>query len=95
MQTNLDSFLKTGTTFAILHTFGKVPFAKELFISVDRGDESDFLIILRIFVWMLLGPALLLFLNVLIKSHGSSALIGFIEKLLLLGIFRFCVHNLS
>ena len=79
--------MKTGTTFAILHTFGKVPFAKELLISVDRGVENDFLIILRIFVGMLLGHVLLLFLNVLIMSHISSGLISFIEKLLFGGGF--------
>ena len=79
-----------GTTFAILHIFGKVPFAKEL-ISVYRGVEIDFLIILRrIFVEMLLGPGLQLFFNVLIMSHISSGLIGFIEKLLLFGGFRYC-----
>ena len=48
-----------STTFAILHMFGQVPFAKELFTSVDRGVEID-LNILRIFVGMLLGPVLLL-----------------------------------
>ena len=94
LQSNLDSFLKMGTTFAILHIFGKVPFAKELLISVYRGVEIDFLIILRrIFVEMLLGPGLLLFFNVLIMSHISSGLIGFIEKLLLFG-FLDIVHNL-
>ena len=41
----------------------------------------DLLIILRIFVGMLLGPVLLLFFNVLIMSHISSGLIGFIEKI--------------
>ena len=90
LQSNLDSFLKTGTTFAILHTFGKVLFAKELLISADRGVEIDFLIILRIFVGMLLGPVLLLFFIVLIISHISSSLIGLIEKLLLVGVFRYC-----
>ena len=75
--------MKTGTTFAILHTFGKGPFPKELFISVERGVETDTLIILRIFVGVLLGPAVLLFFNVLIMSHISSDLIGFIEKILL------------
>ena len=72
--------MKTDTTFAILLTFGKIPFAKELFISVDRRVEINFLIILRIFVGMLLGTAL--FFNVLIMSHIFSGLIGFIEKLL-------------
>ena len=82
--------MKTGTIVAILHMFGKVLFAKKLFISVDRGVEIDVLIILRILVGMLLGPVLLLFFNVLIMSHISSGLIGFIEKLLLLGVFRYC-----
>ena len=86
--------MKTVTTFAILHTFGKVLFAKELFISVDRGLEIDFLIILRILVGMLLGPALLLFFNVLIMSDISPGLIDFTEKLLLHGFFGI-VHNLS
>ena len=90
LQSNLDSFLKTGTTFAILHMFGKVLFAKKLFISVDREVEIDVLIVLRILVGMLLGPVFLLFFNVLIMSHISSDLIGFIEKLLLLGVLRYC-----
>ena len=51
----------------------------------------DLLIILRIFVGMLLGPILLLFFNVLIiMSHISSGLIDFIEKLLLVRVFRYC-----
>ena len=50
----------------------------------------DLLIILRIFVGMLLGPVLLLFFNVLIMSHISSGLIDFIEKLLLVRVFRYC-----
>ena len=79
-----------GTIFAILHMFGKVPFAKELFIRVDRGVEISFLIIFRIFVGMLLGPALVLFFNTLIMSHISYGLIDFIEKLLLFGVFRYC-----
>ena len=86
LQSNLESFLKTVTTFAILHTFGKVLFAKELLISIERGVEIDFLIILKIFV----GILLLLFFNVLIMSHVSSSLIGFIEKLLLFGVVRCC-----
>ena len=49
--------------------------------SVDKGVEINFLIILRIFLGMLLGAALLLFFNVLIMSHISSGLIGFIEKI--------------
>ena len=91
MQGKLDSFLKTGTIFAFLNTFGKVPFVTELFISVDRGTEIDFLIILRIFVGMLLGPVLLLFFIVLIMSHISCGLIGFIKKLLLFGVFRYFI----
>ena len=51
-----------GTTFAILYTFGIVLFAKNLFISVDRGTEIGFQIILGIFAGMLLGPVLLPFL---------------------------------
>ena len=79
-----------GTIFAILHMFGKVQFAKELFIRADRGVEINFLIIFRIFVGMLLGPALVLFFNALIMSHISHGLIDFIEKLLLFGVFRYC-----
>ena len=67
--------------------FGKFSFAKELLISVDRGVEIDFLIIIRIFEGMLLEPVLLLFFNVLIMSNISSGLFGFIEKLLILGFF--------
>ena len=67
--------------------FGKFSFAKELLISVDRGVEIDFLIIIRIFVGMLLEPVLLLFFNVLIMSNISSGLFGFIEKLLILVFF--------
>ena len=93
LQSKLDSFLKRGTTLAILHTFGKVPFAKGLLIRVDRGVETDFLIILRIFVGMLLGPVLLLFSDVLIMPYISSGLIGFIEKLLLFGVLRYCAQS--
>ena len=54
----------------------------------------DLLIILRIFVGMLLGPILLLFFNVLIiMSHISSGLIDFIEKLLLVRVFRYCAKS--
>ena len=53
----------------------------------------DLLIILRIFVGMLLGPVLLLFFNVLIMSHISSGLIDFIEKLLLVRVFRYCAKS--
>ena len=49
------------TALAILNIFGKVLFSKDSFISVDRGIEIDFLIILRNFVGMLLGPVLLIF----------------------------------
>ena len=48
VMSNLDSFLNTSSTVAILYTFGKVPFANYLFISVDRRIEVDFLITLLI-----------------------------------------------
>ena len=57
-----------GPTFASLHTFGKVHL------------QNIYLFILRILVGMLLGPALLLFFNVLTISRISSSLVGFIEK---------------
>ena len=49
------------TTYASLHTFGKVQFAKDLFINVGRGIKIEFLIILKLPVGMPLGPVLLLF----------------------------------
>ena len=71
-----------GTTFAILHMFGKVPSAKYLFIGFGRGIEIDFLIVLRIFVGMLLGPVLLLFFDVLIMSHISFDFNSFFKKII-------------
>ena len=64
LQINLDS---TGTTYTSLQTFAKVPFEKDLFISLDRGTEIGFSIILRTFVEMLFGAEFLLFFNVLMS----------------------------
>ena len=50
MQSILDFALKTGTTFAILKTFGNVPLKNYLLISLVS------LACLKIFVGMLLGP---------------------------------------
>ena len=56
MQSILDSALKTGTTFAILKTFGNVPLKNYLLISSDNGHDKVSLASLRIFVVMLLRP---------------------------------------
>ena len=56
MQSILDSALKTGTTFAILKTFGNVPLKNYLLISSDNGHDKVSLACLNIFVGVLLGP---------------------------------------
>ena len=56
LQSILDSALKTGTTLAILKTFGNVPLKNGLLISSDNAPNKVSLASLRIFVGMLLGP---------------------------------------
>ena len=50
LQSILDSALKTGTTFAILKTFGNIPLKNDLLISSDNGPDKVSLASLRIFV---------------------------------------------
>ena len=54
MQSILDSALKTGTTFAILKTYGNVLLKYHLLISSDNGPDKASLASLIIFVGMLL-----------------------------------------
>ena len=93
MQSDEDSFFKTGTSFAILHTFGKVSFGKNLFISVVRRIEINFLIILRIFSGMLLRHVVLLFFNVLIMPHIGPGLKFLLKNYFHLGVLDI-VRNL-
>ena len=54
LQSTLDSALKTGTTFAILKTYGNVPLKYDLLINSDNGPDNVSLASLITFVGMLL-----------------------------------------
>ena len=68
--------MKIGITLAVLQIFGNTSVMNDLFIRVDKGMEIVSWISFKIFVGMLFGPKLLLFLNVFIRSDISLGVVG-------------------
>ena len=60
---SLNSFLKIGTTLAVLKVDGKTPWAKDLFINSESRMDIVFLICFMIFCGKLFESVLLLVLN--------------------------------
>ena len=85
LESILDSALKTGTTFAILKTFGNMLLKNDLLISSDNGPDKVSLASLRIFVGMLLGPDDLLTCSSFIDLQISSGIVGEMKKVSVTG----------
>ena len=80
--------MKIGTTFATLQMSGKIPVLKDLFINIASGKETVFLVCFRRIVGILLGPVLLVPIKVMMVSFTSSAVVGWMKKLLWFGSFK-------
>ena len=76
LQNKRISLLKIGTTLTILHIFGNTSVMNDLFVRVDKGMENVPWISFKIFVRMLFGSKLLLFLNVFLRSDISLGVVA-------------------
>ena len=73
---------------AIFNLSGKIPVSMDVFIIFTNAGEIILLIIFNILVGTLFGPTAFFESRFLIRSSTSSALVGFKNKELLLGLFR-------
>ena len=89
MQSNLESFLKIGMTYASLQMFENDHLEMESLISWERRKEIISLDIVMTLMEILQDPTLLLDLWLCIKSIISSELVGTMMKFSEFGFFKF------
>ena len=80
LERSLDSVLKIGMTFAVLHMLGKQPVEIDLFMKSDRGIVILSLIKWRIFVGILFDATHSLLFKEFIMFLISSRVVGDIKK---------------
>ena len=83
----LSPFLKVGNIWAVFKTFGNTPLIKERFMRLVSGSLRVLLKVLNNFVGILWGP-IALFLSNFTSCCISSFVMGFMDKVFLVGCFK-------
>ena len=84
----MSPFLKVGNTWTVFKTFGNTPLIKERFMRLVSGSLRVLLKVLNNFVGILWGPIALLFLSNFTSCYISSFVMGFMDKVFLVGFFK-------